>query len=194
MHPTAVVPIKGFTVAKERLDIPVETRAALAQATAAHVLETCLEAGLAVIVVTSDDHVADMGRSLGATIVADPGGGLDAAVTSGVATATPWLVLHGDLPLLDVASLARASEALDTGTAPIGPARDGGTNLIGGHGEFRFAYGTASFHRHLGTIARSGRPPRILVSEAIATEVDTIRDLTAAASRPGGEWLGAFLS
>lgn len=194
MHPTAVVPIKGFTAAKERLDLPHEVRAALARATAAHVVETCRVAGLPVAVVTADEAVAEMGRGLGARIVTDPGSGLDAAAAAGIVGVDRWLVLHGDLPILDDTALANACDALAAGLAPIGPARDGGTNLIGGRGAFRFAYGPGSFHRHLAAMARTGQTPAVLVSEAIATEIDTVRDLGDAAARPAGAWLEPFLS
>lgn len=197
MEITAVIPIKGFSVAKGRLspEVAPYDRAVIATVTAGHVIESCIAADLTTLVVTDDAAVADLARDLGADAVPDPGGGLDAAVTAGVAAAGgPWVVLHADLPLLDPGTLFDATRHLATGHWVIAPSRDGGTNLLGGRGIFDFAYGHASFHRHLARIGRRSLPHRILVAAAVAVEIDTPTDLAAAASHPGGRWLLPFLS
>lgn len=197
MDLTAVIPIKGFPAAKERLSPGLDpaSRAAIAAATAGRVIKTCVDVGYTTIVVTADGDVAALASDLGATPVAESGTGLDAAAAAGIAVAAgPWLVVHADLPLLDASSLHRARGALEAGRWVIAAARDGGTNLLGGVGAFEFSYGPGSFHRHLGRIAASGNLPLILVDEATALEIDTPRDLAVAAHRPGGGWLLPFLS
>lgn len=197
MQITAIVPVKGFSTAKARLAPGFEPldRALIATATAGHVIETCVAAGLRTFVVTDDDAVAALATDLGAAPVTDPGGGLDAAATAGIRVASgPWAVLHGDLPLLDGRVLDTAAGLLGAGRWVAAPSRDGGTNLLGGHAPFAPAYGRASFHRHLGLIARHGHNAAVLIDEALAVEIDTPADLAAAADRPGGRWLRPFLS
>lgn len=194
MHVTAVIPLKGFTVAKERLapGLSVERRALLAAATAGHVITTCQDAGMRTIVVTGDAAVVDLATRLGALAVPDPGTGLDAAASAGVAAADTWMVVHGDLPLLSTDAMTMVLDVLAREHWGIAPARDGGTNLIAGSGPFAFAYGPDSFHRHLARI--SPAPFEIVVTAATAVEIDTPDDLAAAASLPGGEWLETYLS
>lgn len=197
MDLTAIIPVKGFATAKERLSPGLEPldRALLATITAGHVIETCVAAGCRTLVVTDDVAVADLAADLGADHVADPGSGLDDAVRAGVAAASgAWIVLHADLPLLDVAAIRRAAALLDEGSWVIAPSRDGGTNLVGGTGRFDPAYGPASFHRHLGWIGRAGIRHRVIVDAALAVEIDTPADLAVAAAHPGGAWLRPFLS
>jgi 2-phospho-L-lactate guanylyltransferase len=197
MDATAIIPIKGLSTAKERLASGFEPldRALIATATAGHVIRACVDARCPTIVVTDDDAVARLAGDLGATTLPDPGEGLDAAVAAGIESADEaWLVIHADLPLLDAAAVSRACRALEPSTYLIAAARDGGTNLLGGVGPFRPAYGPGSFHRHLGRIGRTGSPIRILIDETLAIEIDTPHDLAVAAGRPGGQWLRSFLS
>src|SRR5690242_1943104 len=81
-----VVPVKGGAAAKSRLHPPGGVdRAVLATALATDCLTACV-AGMppgTVLVVTSDPGVAGTASRLGAVVVADPGGGLDAAVRAG---------------------------------------------------------------------------------------------------------------
>jgi 2-phospho-L-lactate guanylyltransferase len=197
MEITAIVPVKGFSAAKERLGPGIEPldRALIATATAGHVVEACVGAGFRTVVVTDDDAAAALALDLGAHPLEDPGTGLDAAAAAGMRAASgPWAVLHGDLPLLNVPKLLAVAHLLAEGRWLAAPARDGGTNLLGGHGHFETAYGPGSFHRHLGRIARLGLPVDVLVDEALAVEIDTPADLAAAAGRPDGRWLQPFLS
>jgi len=195
MDPTAIIPVKSFTTAKERLSDHLSSarRADLARATALHVIHVTIDSGFNTIVVTDDSEVADLAHRHGARHVPDPGNGLNAAAEAGIAAVEgPWVVLHADLPLLDRPALRGTSQVLDRGHHLIAPSRDGGTNLLGGKGDFHFSYGPASFHQHLGLIGRD--PVTILIDAATATEVDTIEDLIAAANRPEGAWLLPFLS
>jgi 2-phospho-L-lactate guanylyltransferase len=196
MDTTAIVPIKGFSTAKARLATGLDPldRALIATATAGHVVETCVRAGCRTVVVTGDQAVAALAVDLGAEPHPDPGGGLDTAVAAGIEVSDgSWVVLHGDLPLLDVTAIEQAARRIEDGFWVVAPSRDGGTNLLGGRGRLDTAYGPASFHRHVGRAARHG-PVSVLVNEALAVEIDTPGDLAAAAQRPGGRWLLPFLS
>jgi len=79
----AVLPLKAFDHAKERLDLPPQARAAFAKETATVVAAACLDAGLELAVVTADERVAAWARRRGAAVVADPGAGLAAAAAAG---------------------------------------------------------------------------------------------------------------
>jgi 2-phospho-L-lactate guanylyltransferase len=189
----AILPLKGFDRAKERLGLAPDQRAAFAAATATIVATACEGAGLDLAVVTADDAVARWAADRGATVVPDPGRGLDDAAAAGVAAAVgrPWVVIHGDLPLLTADDLAAPVEALGSGTAVLAPSRDGGTNLLGSTSTITFRYGPASFARHLAAVG--GARHLIVVRTGTAVEVDTVPDLVAAASLPGGGWLRRFL-
>lgn len=190
MH--AVIPIRGFSTAKTRLEatLPPVRRAALARAAATRVVSACQEAGFEAVAVSSDPEVADWadGRC---RIVADPGQGLDAASRAGTDAADgPWVVVHADLPLLDTATMRRVAGELQLGRSVAAPSRDGGTNLLGAVLPVPFAYGPGSFHRHL---ARLPRPVTVVVTAQTLVELDTPDDLAAAAHIDGGDWLARFL-
>ena len=61
--------------------------------------------------------------------------------------------MHGDLPLLDGATMTDARATLAAGGSVIAPSRDGGTNLLGSQGRIRLSYGPGSFHRHLASLS-----------------------------------------
>jgi 2-phospho-L-lactate guanylyltransferase len=192
----AVLPLKSFSAAKERLDLVAGRRAAVAAAAAGIVATACHTAGLDVAVVTGDREVSSWASERGAFVVDDPGTGLDDAAAAGVSAAGSdrpgWLVVHGDLPLLGAADVEVASRAIAAGITVLAPSRDGGTNLLGSPRPLRFRYGPGSFARHLA--AAAAEPQLILVRTGTAIEIDTIADLRGAARLPGGEWLSDYLS
>lgn len=116
--PTVVVPYRGD--AKRRLHPSL--RAAVALAMLGDVVEAALEVGR-VLVVTDDPAAVPPG----AEHVADPGGGLGAAVAAGLAL-TPGhaLVVNADLPGATPAALRRLADA---GLALV-EAPDGTTNAL----------------------------------------------------------------
>lgn len=192
MH--AVIPLKGFDVAKERLSpaLDRERRSSLAKAAADNVLRACSGAGFDVTVVTGDQMVAEWATERAAAVISDPGKGLNAACDVGIAASQgPWVVVHGDLPLLDAVTMRRVGTTLAAGTPVIAPSRDGGTNLLGGTGRIGFSYGPGSFHRHLAAVLA---PPQVLTGIETLIELDTPADLLSAASLPGGAWLAPFLT
>jgi 2-phospho-L-lactate guanylyltransferase len=185
------VPVKPFTVAKRRLSgvLDAATRRKLGQAIALRTARQAMAVGADVRIVTGDAGVARwaQGHGLG-TLAEEPTGGLDGAARRVVAAADGrgWVVLHADLPLLQPTDLARV---IDIEGDVIVPAHDGGTNLIKGRRPFPFAYGPASFHRHLAQRPSS----RVLTTPGLALDLDTPADLATAVRLPDGAWLGAIL-
>lgn len=180
------IPVKPFTIAKKRLSsvLDAESRGRLGKAIAAHTVEVAAVTGADIVVVTGDDAVRAWATAHGFSLLDEPpGGGLDgAAAAVAAATHDEWLVLHADLPLLTAPTIATLV-GLD-GPA-IAPSRDGGTNAIKGYGDFRFAYGPGSFHRHL----RAMPEATVVTTPELAIDLDTPRDLAVA--RRTVPWLAA---
>jgi 2-phospho-L-lactate/phosphoenolpyruvate guanylyltransferase len=168
--PTIVVPYRGD--AKQRL--PASIRAAAALAMLGDVVEAALAVG-PVVVVTDDSTAVPPG----ATWVPDPGDGLGAAVSAGLAdVAGHGLVLNADLP----AATPAAIEELAAAGLALVEAADGTTNALSLPDPRAFAplYGPGSAARFR---AYAG-----FVSAAIpelAADVDTLDDLERLAPRLG---------
>lgn len=173
---TIVVPVKGLSAAKSRLDTPL--RSELALAFALDVVAVSLECVATVLVVTSDDAVAAAVSALGAQVVAEAPAAADlmnaaellnaadpliaadplnAAVRTGVLAArtlTPQAsiaVLTSDLPSLTVAALAAALDlAARHPLALVTDAAATGTTMITGRpGQLLDPrFGRGSRHRH----------------------------------------------
>ncbi len=194
----AVVPVKGFSTAKERLGglFDAERRRALAMALAARTTAAWHEAGHEVIVVAGDDDAAAWARARDLEVIGEPAGeGLDGAATAGVAVALarglPWCVTHADLPLFDARDAAAVAGLAGPDRLVLAPARDGGTNLIAGTRPFTFAYGPGSFHRHLSAARHAERV--VVVRVGTALDLDGPDDLAAAIALERGRWLAASL-
>ena len=78
-----------------------------------------------------------------------------------------------------------ALEIVLAGRHVLAPSYDGGTSALGGRGPFQFAYGVASFHRHL----HAGRAPSVVSSLGFQLDIDSPDDLFVAAHHPRGAWL-----
>ena len=136
---------------------------------------------LRVYVVTDDVSVRQWAAEMGATAVADTGGGLNAAAHTGVARAVAdgfarVVIAHADLAnAVDLSWIA----AFDGVT--LVPDRHGrGTNVIGLSvpSPFRFAYGEDSFGRHRLEAGRTGQRLRIVRDLSLAWDVDVPADLS----------------
>lgn len=190
MPTVAVIPVKSFALGKQRLAGALDpgVRARLARGLADHVATTVSDTGLMPLIVTADGHVAEWATRAGFPSVADPGIGLDAAASAGVAWAdrarSDWVVLHADLPLIgpdDITALTRA-----LGASPVlAPSSDGGTSAIGHHSHRDFSFGPASFHRHLQMLPDA----EIVTSPGLLLDIDSPSDLNAALSAPAGHWI-----
>lgn len=192
MTPLVLVPVKRFFVAKGRLapllDAPARSR--LGRALAERTLATIAAAGIEPTVMAADETVAEWARSHGRPSHLDPAGtDLDASARVAISMGTrPWLIVHADLPLLSTDDIEAAAAVLSDGDDPLSPSNDGGTSLIGGRGDFGFAYGTGSFHRHLARLSR----PRILVRVGLSLDLDDPSDFAAAVAHPRGRWLREY--
>jgi len=127
-------------------------------------------------------------------LLADPGGGLNAAATAALTEAdrqgvARLVIIHADLPQVtarDVALLAAAP----AGEIAIAPDRHGtGTNAISlplpqARG-FSFAFGPDSFARHNAEADRLGLRVEEIHSQGLARDVDEPDDLPDAAGLPG---------
>lgn len=159
-----VVPVKGGPQAKSRLNAPEGVdHASLATALA---LDTVTAAAAAVgpshvLVVTSGAGITEQVAALGVRVLADPGSGLNPAVSAGLADLHragrdgPTGVLLGDLPAVRVGELRQALDAASHGGPSFVPDAVGtGTVLLTGSSppqvEPHFGAGSASAHELAG--------------------------------------------
>jgi 2-phospho-L-lactate guanylyltransferase len=158
--------------------LPRALRRQLALAMLEDVVEQALGIG-EVRVVTADVEAADAARTLGAHVVADPGGGQGRAVEAGLnGLAGPGLVVNADLPCATTDALVRlAAEGPALVAAP-----DGTTNALSlpVSGTFQALYGPGSAER----FAAAGFVP-VDVPE-LARDIDTLADLEGVGHPLGG--------
>lgn len=181
MNVAALVPVKAFTQAKQRLTdvLSPAQRHRLARSLAEGVLASA--ADIAVFVVCDDEEVRDWASSQGATALWTAELGLNGAVDDGVRSIAARgfdhvIVSHADLPL--PASLTRVARR---GTATFVPdaARDG-TNVMSFplHRPISASYGPGSFERHCATARAVGISVEVRIDAHLALDVDTSSDLT----------------
>lgn len=171
---TLVVPVKGTVGAKSRMGASFE----LAMAIALDTVEVALRVA-PVVVVTSADAASTF-RLLGADVIEEPGGGLNAAIAAGIATLDGAVgVLLGDLPALRSDEL---SEALDLASsfrrAFVSDADNVGTTMITAlsGASHRPTFGGASRAAHL---AAGYTELPIAVGSGLRHDVDTSAQLAA---------------
>jgi 2-phospho-L-lactate/phosphoenolpyruvate guanylyltransferase len=192
MRTLAVLPIKSFERAKQRLGSAVSERPRLAEAMAADVLDALAAVrGLdGVVVVTAEPLAARAAQAAGAQVVHDPReAGQSAAARLGIAAAIRAgaervLLVPGDCPALDPEEV----EALLSRTAPvvIVPDRHGaGTNalLLTPPDVLAPSFGDGSFARHA---ALAGGAAKVAQMHSLGLDVDTPGDLAALLDRGGG--------
>jgi 2-phospho-L-lactate guanylyltransferase len=168
--PTIVVPYRGDA----KLRLPAAIRAAAAVAMLGDVVEVALEVG-PVLVVTDDFAVVPPG----ADVLADPGGGLGAAVSAGLAAVEGHaLVVNADLPAATPAAIRRLADA---GLALV-EAADGTTNALSlpDPAAFEPLYGPGSAERF-----RAHAPFATVSIPQLAADVDTEEDLQRLAPLSG---------
>jgi 2-phospho-L-lactate guanylyltransferase len=175
-----LIPVKAFDQAKRRLGVtlPDDERVALVRAMATNVVTA--SDPLPVAVVCDDPGVAHWAETLGATVIWEPGKGLNGAVRAAVdrlaAVGVTWItVAHGDLPR---ATGIGALEPFDGVT--LAPDRhDDGTNVLRlpAASDLQFAYGPGSFRAHRAEAVRLGLSVRVLRVPALAYDVDWPADV-----------------
>ena len=202
MRTAAILPVKSFARAKQRLgeSVDEELRLQLAGAMVADVLFALAqtEAIELTIVVTREQPVAQAARSQGAIVLAEQAeSGQSAAVTLGIERALAEgiervLCIPGDCPALDPAEL----ESLLTSTTPesagevvIVPDRHGtGTNglLLSPPDAIAPSFGADSCERHRALAHEAGLRCRLEAPSSLLLDIDTGADLTALRERLAG--------
>jgi 2-phospho-L-lactate guanylyltransferase len=185
------IPVKPFDVAKARLStiLSPSQREALSVELARMTAKAAIAADASPLILSADDAVTEWASTQGYDVLLDEGSSLNEAAHSATVFADdePWIVCHADLPLLRADDLVRALDLMQAGAWVVAPSSDGGTSLIGGVGDFDFAFGPGSFHRHLARLA--SRSVRVLASVGTLLDLDTAADFRAAAAHPRGGWL-----
>lgn len=192
MKATAVLPIKRFDAAKQRLaaGIDEERRRELAAAMVADVLEAIAEArSIERLIVVSGDPVAqELAAKAGAEVVPDPeDAGHVQAAQAGIARAEAEgaervALLAGDCPLLDPRELDRLLTGVPGSYVGIVPDRHGsGTNalLLSPPGAIVPAFGEGSRQRHVDAAREAGIPFGIEELPSIELDLDTPADVIA---------------
>jgi 2-phospho-L-lactate/phosphoenolpyruvate guanylyltransferase len=190
---TAVLPVKRFDVAKQRLaggGIEAERRRELAGAMVADVLEAIGEARAIdrLIVVSGEPLAQELASEAGAEVVADPedAGHVEAAL-AGIARAEVEgaervVLLAGDCPLLEPRELDRLLTGVPGNYVGIVPDRHGtGTNalLLSPPSAIVPAFGEGSRDRHAEAARAAGVPFGIEELPSIELDLDTPGDVIA---------------
>ena len=200
MRATAIIPVKRFGTAKQRLLEALDRpqRAALARAMLADVLDATLRAELVerVIVVTGERRAERValrhGRATRAPleVLRDPKDlGHPGAATLGIVRAKALgarcvALLPGDCPLLDPGELDSALWHMREDRVAVVPDRHGaGTNalLLSPPDAIGPAFGPDSLTRHAERAQRAGYETAIEPLESLGLDVDTPDDLAALA-------------
>lgn len=192
MNATAILPVKRFGAAKQRLAAGVgrERRATIVAAMLEDVLEAIGATNLVerTIVVTSEPRAVELATAAGAEIVADPDeGGHSGAALAGIARARELgaecaLLLPGDCPLLDPRELERLLTGLPGSYAAIVPDRHGtGTNALAlaPPDAIAPAFGEGSRARHVAAAREAGVPHSVEELPSLALDLDTPADIIA---------------
>lgn len=192
MKATAILPVKRFGAAKQRLaaGIDDERRAAVIAAMLEDVLEAIGKARLVerTIVVTSEPAAAELAIAAGAETIADPGeGGHSGAALAGIARAEEHdarcaLLLAGDCPLLDPRELERLLTGLPESYVAIVPDRHGtGTNALAlaPPDAIEPSFGEGSCARHVGAAREAGIPYSVENLPSLGLDLDTPADVIA---------------
>jgi 2-phospho-L-lactate guanylyltransferase len=189
---TAVLPVKRFAAAKQRLagGIDDERRTAVVAAMLADVLEAIGDARSIerTIVVTSEPLAAELAAAAGAELIADPdAGGHSGAALAGVARARELgarcvALLPGDCPLLEPRELERLLTGLPERFVAIVPDRHGtGTNALAlaPPDAIEPAFGEGSCARHVALAREAGVPYAIEELPSLGLDLDTPADVVA---------------
>jgi 2-phospho-L-lactate/phosphoenolpyruvate guanylyltransferase len=192
MIATAIVPVKRFTAAKQRLAATLgpDARGTLVAAMLDDVL-----AGVArcerverTIVVTGEPAAERAAGALGFEVMPDRhDDGHSEAASGGVARALETgascvALLPGDCPLLDASELDKALARMSPSRVAIVPDRHGtGTNalLLSPPDAIAPAFGPGSRERHERLVRTAGLEPALEHLDSLALDLDTPEDLAA---------------
>ena len=192
MKATAVLPVKRFNAAKQRLaaGLDGEQRRTLMEAMVGDVLEAIGEARTIerTIVVSGDPIAQELAATAGAEVVPDPddGGHVEAAL-AGIARAEAEgaacvVLLPGDCPLLDPRELDRLLTGVPERYVGIVPDRHGtGTNALALSPPSAIvpAFGEGSCARHVAAARAAGIPFNVEELASLGLDLDTPADVIA---------------
>ena len=211
MKVSALVPMKGFRNAKQRLSpvLGAAEREILAEVMFRDVLRQTVRArGLAeTFVVTADDRAAGIADILGAKVIHE-------RVEKGETDAVDFarlelkrmgreavLILPGDMPAIRSEDIEQLLGQVPKGAAKpfalLVPSHDRlGTNalLLAPPDVIKLRFGYDSFSYHLSQVAAQGLPIRFSENERIALDIDEPRDLERFLSVDGGDGESARLA
>ena len=196
MRTLAILPIKSFSQAKQRLraELSDSDRRALVDAMFSDVLVALRRVpALESIIVVSGDHVAQrIAEGYGATIVEDEERGHNWAANKGIVAAVEngierALLVPGDCPLMDPKELEELlAHPAGERSALIVPDRHGtGTNalLLAPPDVLAPSFGPDSRRRHLADASVAGVPAEVVEVPGLSLDVDTPEDLDALVKR-----------
>jgi 2-phospho-L-lactate guanylyltransferase len=193
MRTLAVLPVKSFGRAKQRLGDAVGDRPALAEAMALDVLDALGGvAGLSGVVVVSGELRIE-GRDAVAVVDDPVEAGQSAAASLGVRAALARraervLLVPGDCPALDPAEVDSLLAEASAGVVIVPDRHGSGTNalLLDPPEAIVPAFGPGSFARHAALAAAVGATVRVARLPSLELDVDTPGDLEALRARGGG--------
>ena len=192
MNATAILPVKRFDAAKQRLGAAITDaeRRDLIVAMLTDVLDAVSRSRMIdrVIVVTDEHDAAAIAAQHGAQSLADSRDaghseatllGIDAAMAAGARCVA---LLPGDCPLLDPRELDRVLTGHPEHYVTIVPDRHGtGTNalVLAPPDAMLPAFGEGSRDRHVGSAREAGVPLAVEVLDSLALDLDTPGDIVA---------------
>jgi 2-phospho-L-lactate/phosphoenolpyruvate guanylyltransferase len=192
---TAIVPVKRFGAAKERLrtGMEEERRGPLIAAMLADALESIAAARTVerTIVVSGDPTATELAEAVGAEVITDPSDeGHSEAALLGIARAREQgasvvVLLPGDCPLLDARELDGLLTAVPERYVAVVPDRHGsGTNalVLSPPDAIRPAFGEGSRDRHVAAAREVGVPFAVEELPSLALDLDTPADVVALAT------------
>lgn len=194
MRVSALIPVKGFRNAKQRLSPLLDTREReqLAEVMFRDVLKQTVRARglIETVVVTGDDKVAEIALSLNARVIREPA---EKGETKAVdlarrhlktAGCEAVLIIPGDMPLMRSEDIEQVLAHVPIGaTEPFAllvPSHDRlGTNalLLAPPDLIKLRFGHDSFSYHMSQVSTQGLPLRFFDNERIALDIDEPRDL-----------------
>jgi len=192
LNATAVLPVKRFAEAKQRLapGMGASHRAELAAAMLADVLEAIAAARSIerTVVVTSEPRAAELANRAGAELIADPDeGGHSGAALAGIARARELgaecvVLLPIDCPLLAPRELERLLTGMPERYVGVVPDRHGtGTNALAlaPPDAIEPSFGEGSCARHVAAARAAGVPHGVEELPSLALDLDTPADVVA---------------
>ena len=202
--PWAIVPVKSFAQAKQRLALVLsaQERARLAEVMLCDVLEqlTTLPQLDGILVVTADPLAAQIAGSFGARHIRDPlESGVNQAVARGLDAVPfaecPVAIIAADVPFATSTEIADALSGLERNSVVLSPAEtDGGTNLLGLRraGLIEPSFGDGSFARHREQARALNLSCSIFRAKGLGQDIDRAGDLQPPAGL-GGKRVRALL-